>query len=88
MFVPFLSTGTTVSWTAPTADDNSGAFETTQTRASGTFFATGVSVPVTYTFTDASNNQATCTFTVRVFQQSKLLTVFEMPKTNQTPDKV
>ncbi|XP_071785173.1 uncharacterized protein [Asterias amurensis] len=70
MFVPFQSTGTTVSWTAPTAVDNSGAFETTQTHASGTFFATGVSVPVTYTFTDASNNQATCTFTVRVFQQN------------------
>ncbi len=64
--VPFQSTGTTVSWNEPTVTDNSGAFTTTQTRESGTFFNSGTQTQVTYTFTDAANNQAFCTFTVTV----------------------
>ncbi|XP_038068270.1 uncharacterized protein LOC119737763 isoform X5 [Patiria miniata] len=66
-FVPFLTGGTTVSWTEPVVSDNSGNFETIQTRASGSFFTVG-DTPVTYTFRDAANNEATCSFTVRVIQ--------------------
>ena len=71
MFVPFLSTGTTVTWTEPTVVDNSGAFDTTQTRTSGSFFQNG-ETPVTYTFRDAANLEATCTFTVRVIEQGEV----------------
>ncbi len=67
-FVSFQTPGTTVTWTEPTVFDNSGAFDTTQTRTSGAFFAVGDS-QVAYTFADAAGNQATCTFLVRVIQQ-------------------
>ena len=66
MVVPFQSTGTSVSWSEPTVTDNSGAFTTTQTQESGSFFAANSQTQVTYTFTDAANNQAFCTFTVTV----------------------
>ncbi|XP_022082334.1 uncharacterized protein LOC110974776 isoform X2 [Acanthaster planci] len=69
-FVPFQSTGTTVTWTEPTATDNSGSVTTTQTHTSGSFFATGSSQTVTYTFRDAEGNEAQCQFNVRIFQQS------------------
>ena len=64
--VPFTSTGTTVSWNEPAVTDNSGTFTTTQTHESGSFFAANTQTQVTYTFTDAANNQAFCTFTVTV----------------------
>ena len=66
-FVPFLSAGTTVTWTEPTVVDNSGAFDTAQTHTSGAFFVNGETV-VTYTFRDAANNEARCSFTVRVIE--------------------
>ena len=74
MFVPFLNPGTTVTWTEPSVNDNSGAFDTTQTRTSGSFFSIGDS-SVVYTFTDAAGNQATCEFLVRVIQQGNSLSI-------------
>ena len=67
MFVPFLSTGTAVSWTEPVVSDNSGNFDTLQTHASGSFFPVG-DTTVTYTFRDAANNEAVCSFVVRVIE--------------------
>ncbi|MDX2302057.1 MAG: DUF4082 domain-containing protein [Microscillaceae bacterium] len=54
-----------VSWTAPTANDNSGSVTLTSNFAPGTSFPVGTST-VTYTATDAAGNQATCSFTVTV----------------------
>ena len=60
------STGTTVTWTEPTATDNSGVVSLTgRTHQPGTFFNIGTT-QVTYTFTDGSGNSATCTFNVNV----------------------
>ncbi|XP_071785176.1 uncharacterized protein [Asterias amurensis] len=83
--VPFQSPGTTVDWTEPTATDNSGSFSTTKTNEPGTFFPTGSSTPVTYTFTDAAGNFASTTFTVRVIEEadmvSPMLLFCQMPIT-------
>ena len=76
--VPFLSTGTTVTWTEPTAIDNSGAFDTSQTRTSGSFFAVGES-EVLYVFRDAAENEARCSFTVRIIQQGENTFKFSLP---------
>ncbi|XP_033625807.1 mucin-17-like isoform X2 [Asterias rubens] len=83
--VPFQSPGTTVDWTEPTATDNSGSFSTTKTNEPGTFFPTGSSTLVTYTFTDAEGNFASTTFTVRVIEEadmvSPMLLFCQMPIT-------
>ena len=61
-------TGTIVTWTEPTATDNSGtATLSSRTHAPGTFFLVGTT-DVTYTFVDSSGNSATCTFTVTVIE--------------------
>lgn len=65
--------GTTksISWTEPTADDNSGlAVNVTTTHDPGDEFGIGDTV-VTYTAVDISGNSATCSFTVTI--QGKLL---------------
>src|SRR5262249_49004879 len=55
-----------VSWTEPTAVDNCGGIVTVQKNHSpGDVFSVGTT-QVTYTFTDAANNQSTCTFSVTV----------------------
>ncbi|XP_072017890.1 chymotrypsin-like protease CTRL-1 isoform X2 [Amphiura filiformis] len=61
-------TGTTVTWTEPSATDNSGTVSlTSQTHTPGSFFVVGTT-QVTYIFTDASGNTATCTFNVHVVE--------------------
>ncbi|KAJ8041572.1 Hyalin [Holothuria leucospilota] len=58
--------GTTVSWEEPTATDISGfAMLSSRSRPPNDFFSLGPN-QVTYVFIDASNNAATCTFTVTV----------------------
>lgn len=61
-------TGTTVTWTEPTATDNSGIVSlTSRTHAPGSFFPVGTT-QVTYTFTDGAGNSASCTFSVTVIE--------------------
>ena len=59
-----IATGT-VSWTAPTATDNSGTHTLTSTHNPGDSFPIGTT-PVTYTSTDAAGNTDICTFDVIV----------------------
>ena len=59
-----IATGT-VSWTAPTATDNSGTQTLTSTHNPGDSFPVGTTT-VTYTSTDGSGNTVTCTFSVDV----------------------
>ena len=54
-----------VSWTPPTASDNSGEVTLTSSRMPGDSFIIGATT-VTYTATDPYSNQATSTFTVTV----------------------
>lgn len=57
----------TVSWTAPTFNDNcaGGSISLTAGSAPGSSFPVGVTT-ITYTATDASGNTSTCSFTVTV----------------------
>jgi alpha-D-ribose 1-methylphosphonate 5-triphosphate synthase subunit PhnG len=56
-----------VTWTAPTATDNSGsAFVVYSSHTSGSSFPVGVTTPVTYVFSDPSSNYAVCTFFVTI----------------------
>ena len=52
-----------VTWTEPTATDNSGTPSRTRSHQPGAAYTLGVT-NVRYTFTDTFNNVATCTFTV------------------------
>ena len=64
--VPPGRTSGTLTWTEPTATDNSGMVPTvTQTHRLGDSFNVGTTT-VTYTFTDITGNQAQCSFTVTV----------------------
>ena len=55
-----------VPWTEPTATDNSGMIPTvTQSHQPGDSFPVG-STQVTYTFTDMTGNQATCSFSLTI----------------------
>ena len=54
-----------VSWTDPTASDNSGVVTLTSDATSGSNFSIGTST-VTFTATDPSGNQATSNFTITV----------------------
>ncbi|XP_072046400.1 hyalin-like [Amphiura filiformis] len=61
-----LGTSTTsVTWTEPTATDLSGTPSRTRSHEPGATFTIGPTT-VRYTFTDTSNNVATCTFTITV----------------------
>ena len=63
-----LATGT-ISWTAPTATDNSGTQTLTSSHNPGDAFPVG-STSVTYTATDAAGNTATCSFVIVVAGKS------------------
>ena len=55
-----------VTWTEPTATDNSGMTPTvTQSHQPGDSFTVGIT-QVTYTFTDMAGNSAMCTFSVTI----------------------
>ncbi|MCS4435325.1 choice-of-anchor tandem repeat GloVer-containing protein [Aquiflexum gelatinilyticum] len=54
-----------VSWTAPTANDNSGSVDLVSNFEPGAVFPVGTT-KVTYTATDAAGNQVTCSFDVTV----------------------
>ncbi|XP_077992799.1 uncharacterized protein LOC144446830 [Glandiceps talaboti] len=56
---------TTVSWTPPTATDESGPVTMTTTHAPDDIFSIGQTI-VEYRFTDVYANEATCTFTITV----------------------
>jgi HYR domain-containing protein/PKD domain-containing protein len=58
--------GVTVTFAAPAASDNCGIASVTCTPPSGSFFPRGATT-VTCTAVDLANNQASCSFTVRVF---------------------
>lgn len=59
--------GANVDWTEPTADDLCDALvNLTSSDMPGAFFGAGAPIVVTYTATDDSGNEATCTFTVTV----------------------
>ena len=60
-----------ISWTPPTATDNSGVFTLTSDYSPGDSFAIGATT-VTYTATDASGLTATCSFAVTVVGKNKL----------------
>lgn len=67
-FVESGTTGTTVTWTEPTATDASGRVSLqVRTHAPGTFFLVGNS-QVNYTFSDPDGNEAVCAFTVSVVE--------------------
>ena len=55
----------TVTWTVPTATDNSGTQTLTSTHNPGDSFPIGTTT-VTYTSTDAAGNTATCSFAIVV----------------------
>ena len=55
----------TVTWTEPTASDDSGSVSSTSSSAPGDDFPVGTT-EVTYTFTDDAGNSAVCTFSVTV----------------------
>ncbi|WP_175574454.1 HYR domain-containing protein [Algoriphagus marinus] len=57
--------GATVTWTAPTASDNSGSADLESNFEPGDFFPVGKTL-VIYTATDGSGNKATCSFEVIV----------------------
>ena len=62
--IPIGITSIAITWTEPTATDNSGISPTvTQSHQPGDSFPVGVT-QVTYTFTDMAGNEATCFFTV------------------------
>ena len=56
---------TRVSWTVPTASDNSGVYTMTSSHRSGTDFLLGTTL-VTYTLVDEAGNTASLSFTVTV----------------------
>ena len=64
-----IATGT-ISWTAPTATDNSGTQTLTSTHSPGDSFPVGTTT-VTYTATDPDGNAVTCTFDVVVNGKSQ-----------------
>ena len=66
--IPIGTGGTTVSWTEPTATDDSGTATLQQrTNAPGSFFPVGTT-QVTYTFGDPSGNTASISFNVNVIE--------------------
>jgi gliding motility-associated-like protein len=56
-------------WIAPSGSDNCPGVVVSSTHAPGSSFPVGTTT-VTYTATDASNNQATCSFTVTVLDNT------------------
>lgn len=79
--------GVVITWTEPSATDISGTARLIDsTRRSGDFFQPGTEV-VTYTYSDASNNMATCTFIIVVIEGTNkmdLTTMFVSHTLNNT----
>ncbi|HEY2973141.1 MAG TPA: HYR domain-containing protein [Pyrinomonadaceae bacterium] len=71
---PTCSSGAVVTYTAPVGADTCTEAFTTQTAglASGSIFPIGTTT-VTYTATDASNNTASCSFTVKVLTAAEVI---------------
>ena len=62
-----------VTWALPRASDNSGQpVKVTSSAMPGIFVVAGTMQTVTYTFTDGSGNQATCSFSIVI--EGELLT--------------
>ena len=58
-------TAAVVTWDEPTATDESGPVQTTQSHNPGQLFPNGETT-VTYSFLDSSDNENTCSFVVTV----------------------
>ena len=75
--IPLDMTSMSVTWTEPTATDNSGVTPTvTQSHQPGDSFPVGTT-QVTYTFTDMAGNEAKCSFTVTIGNLLLLILVME-----------
>ena len=59
------SSAAVITWSEPTASDNSGSVNLTSSHSSGSTFSIGDTI-VTYTAVDASSNSVTATFNVTV----------------------
>ncbi|MDP2039609.1 HYR domain-containing protein, partial [Algoriphagus sp.] len=62
--------GAAVTWTEPTATDNSGSVTLISNFEPGSVFPVGIT-EVVYTATDASGNKSTCSFTIKVNDTEK-----------------
>ena len=60
-----------VTWSAPSASDNSGTVNLTSSHSSGSTFSIGDTI-VTYTAVDTSSNSANVTFTITVRGMSSM----------------
>jgi HYR domain/Bacterial surface protein, Ig-like domain len=71
---PTCPSGAVVTYTTPVGTDNCAGATTTRTAglASGAIFPIGTTT-VTYTVTDASNNSASCSFTVTVLTPTQVI---------------
>ncbi len=66
--IPLGVGGYTMSWNEPTATDNSGQVSlSSRSHSPGSYFSTG-STQVTYIFSDAAGNTASCIFAVTVIE--------------------
>ena len=74
--VPLGSVSTPVTWTEPTATDNSGLVPTvTGSHQPGDNFPVGTT-QVTYTVSDMAGNQAQCSFSVTIGRSCLLFLVY------------
>ena len=58
-------TAVALTWTEPTATDDSGTVSSTSSSSPGDSFSVGTTL-IVYTFSDDSGNSAVCSFTVTV----------------------
>ena len=82
---PQLGCGNLVTWTEPTGVDNCGTPTLASSEVNGGFFAVGTTL-VSYTATDASGNQGSCTFTVTVIDNVAPVIVGCAPTVTITPN--
>ena len=68
-----------VTWTPPTASDNSGTYTLTSSHNSGDNFNLGATT-VTYTAADAAGNTVMDTFTVTITGKHKIRALIEMKR--------
>ncbi|XP_072018428.1 uncharacterized protein [Amphiura filiformis] len=74
---PLNTGGRTITWTSPTATDNSGVVTLAErSNAPGSFFLVGTTT-VSYRFVDGSGNEAICSFTVTVTEVDSTAPVIE-----------
>ncbi|XP_030829213.1 mucin-3A isoform X28 [Strongylocentrotus purpuratus] len=78
--VPVEASGSSVTWTSPVVTDNSGLAPTvTSSSIPGSFFLRGTT-QVTYTFTDNSGNQVSCSFVVTVIAVDDVAPIVVCPE--------